>query len=140
MSFELKDKYIFLDEAEPIFLEKFDGFNKYFIDNLLMCGIADNGTLINDIDFDKSEMHENLFYDILIGGIYGIEPQIDCQYIKDNRLKVQCSFYNFGESDGINHIYMMINTMDYTSENDFACEVWSLIEPDIETINLYWSV
>ena len=129
MSFELKDKYIFLDEAEPIFLEKFDGFNKYFIDNLLMCGIA-----------DKSEMHENLFYDILIGGIYGIEPQIDCQYIKDNRLKVQCSFYNFGESDGINHIYMMINTMDYTSENDFACEVWSLIEPDIETINLYWSV
>ena len=140
MSFELKHKYIFLDEAEPIFYEKLDGFYDYFINDLLMCGVAENGTIVNDIEFQQNDIHENLFYDILIGGIYGIQPQIDCQYIKDNRLKKQCSFYNFGESDGVNHIYMMKNTMDFRVQTEFMCEVWSLIEPDIETINLYWSV
>ena len=131
-------KYIFQDEAVSIFFEKLECFHEYFVDLMLLDGEADNGSNIYDIDFYKNPIHEDLVYEILIAGMEAIKPEIICRGISAGRLGTECAFFDFGESFGISHIYMMKNTMDWTSKKNFYCQVWSLQDVSLNTLTNYW--
>ena len=114
-------------------------FQEYFVDKMLLMGVAANGTNMRNIHFEKNTDHGYLFYDILIEAIETTSPFLIAELIKENRREMQCCFYDFGVSESVRYIYMLQNAMDWTSENDFCCQLHSLIEPTQEIINNFWN-
>jgi len=133
------EKYIFVESSRLNFYDKLETFQEYFVDKILLMGVAANGTSMRNIHFEKNTDHGYLFYDILIEAIETTSPFLIAELINENRREMQCCFYDFGESEGVRYIYMLQNAMDWTSKNDFFCQLHSLIEPTQEIINNFWS-
>jgi hypothetical protein len=132
-------KYIFDQSSSLVFYEKLNTFQEYFIDQVLLMGVAKNGTCIRKIDFEKNLDHGELYYSILIEAIFSTAPFAISELIKDNRREMQCCFYDFGAAEGVRYIYMLHNAMDWTNKNDFCCQLYSLVEPNQDTIHNFWS-
>lgn len=133
------EKYIFDESSRLNFYDKLETFQEYFVDKMLLMGVAANGTSISDIYFETNTDHGALFYDILTQGIETTSPFLIAELINDNRRDMQCCFYDFGESESVRYIYMLQNAMDWTSKDDFCCQLHSLIEPTQDAINNFWS-
>jgi len=131
-------KYIFDESSRLNFYDKLETFQEYFVDKMLMVGVAANGTNISNIYFETNTDHGQLFYDVLTQGIEATTPFLIAELIKDNHREMQCCFYDFGKAEGVRYIYMLQNTMDWTSENDFCCQLHSLIEPTQQAIENFW--
>lgn len=135
----ITEKFIYDESSMVLFYDKLDNFEKYFIDDMLMFGVAKNGSNIFDIDFEHHKKHGELFYGILKEGIRNTIPFLTSEVIINNRREMQCQFYNFGESKGQTFLYMLKNAMDWNDKSDFCCQLFSLIEPNEETILNFWS-
>lgn len=133
------EKYIFDESSRLNFYDKLETFQEYFVDKMLLMGVAANGTSISDIYFETNTDHGQLFYDILIQGIETTSPFLIAELTCNHRREMQCCFYDFGESEGVRYIYMLQNAMDWTSKNDFCCQLHSLIQPTQDIINNFWS-
>lgn len=133
------EKYIFDESSRLNFYDKLENFQEYFVDKMLLMGVAANGTNMRNIYFEKNTDHGYLFYDILIEAIETTSPFLIAELINENRREMQCCFYDFGVSESVRYIYMLQNAMDWTSENDFCCQLHSLIEPTQEIINNFWN-
>jgi hypothetical protein len=133
------EKYIFDESSRLNFYDKLENFQEYFVDKMLLMGVAANGTSMRNIHFEKNTDHGYLFYDILIEAIETTPPFLIAELIKENRREMQCCFYDFGVSESVRYIYMLQNAMDWTSENDFCCQLHSLIEPTQDIINNFWN-
>lgn len=135
-------KYIFDQSARLHYYELLNNFKKFFIDQPLLTGIAENGSSILDIKFKESIFSKNiyneLFFTIILAEIECSEPQLKVQLYKNNRIESECLYYNLGESPNTKYFYMIHNSMDWPTEETFTCCVYSLIEPDEETISNYW--
>lgn len=131
-------KYIFEESSRLNFYDKLETFQEYFVDKMLMMGVAANGASVSDISFETSSDHGQLFYDVLTQGIEATAPFLIAEFIKDNRREMQCCFYDFGQAEGIRYIYMLQNAMDWTSKDDFCCQLHSLIEPTQQAIENFW--
>jgi len=132
-------QYIFDYSSSDLFYEKFDCFHEFFVDEILLSSITPNGSTLDSILFCESPNHDPLYYEILTAGMQAFAPKFCARLIYNNRMEAECLFYDFGEAEGIQHVYMMQNLMDWTDKSDFCCEVWSLKDPDMETLELYWS-
>ena len=130
--------FIFTDGATILFYELLDSFHKSFSDVVLMSGLAKNGDKINDIFFENNIYFPERFYHKLLEGFSNYKPSVRCQAIRKNRLEMECLYYDFGEFDNINHVYLIKNTMDWTNKNTFNCEVWNLLQVDIDQIQYHW--
>ena len=133
------EKFIYDHSSRVVFYDKLATFDEYFVDEMLMLGVAKNGSNIFDIDFEHHEKHGELFYGILKEGIRNTPPFLVSEVVVDNRREMQCQFYNFGESQGHTFLYMVKNAMDWTDRSDFCCQLFSLIDPSEETILNFWS-
>ena len=133
------EKYIFDESSRLNFYDKLETFQEYFVDKMLLMGVAANGTSISDIYFETNTDHKQLFYDILIEGVKTTSPFLISELINNNRREMQCCFYDFGVSESVRYIYMLQNAMDWNSENDFCCQLHSLIEPTQDIINNFWN-
>jgi hypothetical protein len=133
------EKYIFDESSRLNFYDKLENFQEYFVDKMLLMGVAANGTNMRNIHFEKNTDHGYLFYDILIEAIETTSPFLIAELISENRREMQCCFYDFGVSESVRYIYMLQNAMDWTSENDFCCQLHSLIEPTQDIINNFWN-
>jgi len=133
------EKYIFDESSRLNFYDKLENFQEYFVDKMLLMGVAANGTSMRKIHFEKNTDHGYLFYDILIEAIETTSPFLIAELISENRREMQCCFYDFGTSESVRYIYMLQNAMDWTSENDFCCQLHSLIEPTQDIINNFWN-
>jgi len=133
------EKYIFDESSRLNFYDKLENFQEYFVDKMLLMGVAANGTSMRNIHFEKNTDHGYLFYDILIEAIETTSPFLIAELINENRREMQCCFYDFGVSESVRYIYMLQNAMDWTSENDFCCQLHSLIEPTQDIINNFWN-
>lgn len=133
------EKYIFDESSRLNFYDKLETFQEYFVDKMLLMGVAANGTSISGIYFEKNTDHSQLFYEILIEAIETTPPFLIAELINENRREMQCCFYDFGISEGVRYIYMLQNAMDWTSKNDFCCQLNNLIEPTQDTINNFWN-
>jgi hypothetical protein len=132
-------QYIFDSSSSGLFYEKFDSFHELFVEEILLSAVTPNESNLDSILFCENPSHDALYYEILIAGIQAFSPKFCVKLIANNRLEVECLFYDFGEAEGIQHIYMMQNLMDWTDKSDFCCELWSLKNPDMENLELYWS-
>jgi hypothetical protein len=131
-------KYIFEYSAAVHYYELLKNFHEYFVDDLLMTGVGVCGYSMSEIDFEESEKYDHIFHNIIKKGVdYGV-PSSKAQLYRENILESECLFYDFGKDDGVKYIYMVQNTMNWTHQFDFNCSVFSLIEPDIDTIDNYW--
>jgi len=133
------EKYIFDESSRLNFYDKLETFQEYYVDKMLMMGVSANGSDVKQINFEKNTDHGHLFYDILIEAIETTSPFLIAELINENRREMQCCFYDFGVSESVRYIYMLQNAMDWTSENDFCCQLHSLIEPTQEIINNFWN-
>jgi len=133
------EKYIFDESSRLNFYDKLENFQEYFVDKMLLMGVAANGTSMRNIHFEKNTDHEYLFYNILVEAIETTAPFLIAELINENRREMQCCFYDFGAAEGVRYIYMLQNAMDWTSENDFCCQLHSLIEPTQDIINNFWN-
>ena len=133
------EKYIFDESSRLNFYDKLETFQEYFVDKMLLMGVAANGTSMRNIHFEKNTDHGYLFYDILIEAIEKTSPFLIAELINENRREMQCCFYDFGVSESVRYIYMLQNAMDWNSENDFCCQLHSLIEPTQDIINNFWN-
>jgi len=133
------EKYIFDESSRLNFYDKLETFQEYFVDKMLMMGVSANGSDVKQINFEKNTDHGHLFYDILIEAIETTSPFLIAELINENRREMQCCFYDFGVSESVRYIYMLQNAMDWNSENDFCCQLHSLIEPTQEIINNFWN-
>jgi len=131
-------KYIFEYSAAVHYYDLLKNFHEYFVDDLLMTGIGTCGESMSNIDFEMSDKYEELFHNIIKKGVDYYPPSSKSQLFKDDILESECLFYDFGKDDGVKYIYMVQNTMNWTHQFDFNCSVFSLIEPDIDTIDIYW--
>jgi hypothetical protein len=133
------EKYIFDESSRLNFYDKLETFQEYFVDKMLLMGVATNGTSMRNIHFEKNKDHGHLFYQILIEALSTSRPFLIAELIHNNRREMQCCFYDFGVAEGVRYIYMLQNAMDWTSENDFCCQLHSLIEPTQDIINNFWN-
>ena len=132
-------QYIFDISSASLFYEKFDDFHDSFVEDILLSSVTPNGSSLDSIHFCENPNHDTLYYEILIAGMQAYTPKFCSRLIAEDRMEVECLFYDFGEAEGIQHVYMMQNLMDWTGKDDFCCEIWSFKKPDIETLELYWS-
>jgi hypothetical protein len=136
----LKDKYIFLESAKATFYKKLEVFFECSVDILLLSGIAKNNSKIEDIDF-KSEVYFGDYYlSILEHGTKAIAPFAQVQLLIDNRLSMELIYYDFSTVSEVSYIYMIENIMDFTSQDDFCCNLWSVSEFNKKAIKLFWSL
>lgn len=131
-------KFIFKDSATILFYDLLDSFDRAFSDVVLMSGLAKNEDNINDIAFENNIYFPNSFYHKLIQGFCNYSPAVQCQAIRKNRLEMECLYYDFGQIDDIQHVYLIKNTMDWENKNTFNCEIWNLLPVDIEQIQYHW--
>lgn len=131
-------KYIFEYSAAVHYYDLLKNFHEYFVDDLLMTGVGVCGYSMSGIDFEENEKYEHMFHEIIRKGVDYGTPNSKAQLYKENILESECLFYDFGKADGVKYIYMLQNTMNWTHQFDFNCSVFSLIEPDINTIDNYW--
>ena len=133
------EKYIFDESSRLNFYDKLETFQEYFVDKMLMMGVTANGTCMQNIDFEKNTDYGHLFYDILIEAIATTAPFLTAELLNNNRREMQCCFYDFGILEGVRYIYMLQNAMDWTGEDNFCCQLHSLIEPTQDIINNFWN-
>lgn len=135
-------KFIFDESSSLHYYDLLNNFYEYFVDKLLLTGIAKNGSSILDIHFQKteigSEIYNELFYTIILAEIDNMRPDLKVQLIENNRIKSECLYYDIAESSKAKYFFMVQNTMDWPMEPTFNCCVYSLIEPNQETIKNYW--
>lgn len=132
------EKYIFDESSRLNFYDKLETFQEYFVDKMLMMGVSANGSDVKQINFKKNTDHGDLFYSILIEAISTTQPFLTADLVSDKRREMQCCFYDFGESESVRYIYMLQNAMDWTSKDDFCCQLHSLIEPTQQAIENFW--
>lgn len=138
-------KSIYLDDAAYDFYSKLDSFYDAHVGHLIMSGVAQNGSNLNQVNFSFSSDFTREFYEALVYVMQRIKPSFKSMLISNKRLEVECIFYNFGGQFSNNQIYMMQNTMDWTSRENFNCQIWQM-NPDsfyfdeigTETIKKYW--
>lgn len=133
-------KFIFLETAELEFYEKLETFFDCSVDMLLLSGIAENNSKIEDINFTTKTHFGDYYLSILEHGVKKIQPFAKVQLLIKNRLSMELIFYDFAVVEEVSYIYMIQNIMDFTSQNDFSCNLWSITEPYKSVIKLYWSV
>lgn len=131
-------KYIFEEESSFLFYDKVECLHNYFLESLLLSGKANNGSSILSINFKENEKFGKDFLNLIKNAVDLQDPFLRAMLINEGRLEIECLFYNFGEKNGVNYIYMIQNLMDWESEEDFCCQVWSLIEPTQQLIENFW--
>lgn len=131
-------KYIFEYSAAVHYYDLLKNFHEYFVDDLLMTGIGIYSSSVDNISFEYNDKYETSFYNIIKKGIEYSEPKSKAQLFKDDALESECLFYDFGQSHNLKYIYMVQNTMNWTHQFDFNCSVFNLIEPNLETIDIFW--
>jgi len=138
-------KSIYLDDAAYDFYSKLDSFYDAHVGHLIMSGVAQNGSNLNQVNFSFSSDFIREFYEALMYVMQRIKPAFKSILISNKRLEVECIFYNFSSQFSNSQIYMMQNTMDWTSRENFNCQIWQM-DPDsfyfdeiaTETIKKYW--
>lgn len=131
-------KYIFEEESSFLFYDKVECLHNYFLESLLLSGKANNGSSILNINFKENEKFGKDFLNLIKNVVDFQDPFLRAMLINEGRLEIECLFYNFGEKNGVNYIYMIQNLMDWESKSNFCCQVWSLIEPTQELIENFW--
>ena len=134
-----KHQYVYDQSSSLYFYDKLNTFREYFVDQSLMQGLALNGDSIENIFFETNTKHTAIFYSILREAFAKSQPFIQVDLFCKSRLEMQCCFYDFGTAESVPYIYMMQNSMDWTSRETFCCEILSLIEPSTETIRNFWN-
>jgi len=134
----ITQKCIFDDSSKLIFYDLLKTFEAYFANDILMELVATNGSKFLDINFNKNSIFKENYYTILINALDCYQPFLRVDQLFKNRIELQCCFYNFGIAKGESFIYMVKNTMDWTNNNNFYCQVINLIEPNEETIQNFW--
>ena len=118
---------IYIDEASLDFYEKLDFFHEHFIDKMLMCGVSNNGTHIEEIPFSKCAQEYNFdFYKALVFLVQKFESFCATQLINKKRLELECLFFDFSEPGFSDNVYMIQNVMDWTSKKNFSCQFWKV--------------
>jgi hypothetical protein len=139
MNKNLTQKYIYQDEAEKIFYELAESLQNFYADKVLMSGEAKNGETLMSIDFEVDATNGDLFYSVLLCGLSQSNPKIISQLIYENRIELEFQFFDFGTFGGVSHIYLIKNTMDWKTKDNFFCEVWTLKNTDIKKIKEHWA-
>ena len=126
---------IYIDEASLDFYEKLDFFHEHFIDKMLMCGVSNNGTHVEEIPFTKCAREYNYdFYKALVFLVQKFQPFCISKLTNKKRLELECMFFDFSEPGFSDNVYMIQNVMDWTSKNNFSCQFWKVkdnIKPDM---------
>lgn len=130
--------FIYEREASYEFYEKLESFHDFYVNELVASGVAENGTRLPCIDFSRSDLLGQDFIDLLIDGLSKFIAPIQCRLMRKKRLELECLFFDFGKAQGFRHVYMIQNIMDWTSKNDFNCQIWSILDADINTIDEFW--
>ena len=131
-------KFIFKIQASTYFREKLSCFFDYFLDEVVLNGVAKNDTPISIINFTESKSYVTSFYDTLLTLLEYSQPDSIVRLINNNRMESECLFYDYTEVEYFKCIFMINNIMDWTSNNNFNCQVWTTRDVDLETIDYYW--
>lgn len=131
-------KFIFKNQASTCFREKLSCFFDYFLDEVVLNGVAKNDTPISIINFTESKSYVTSFYDTLLTLLEYSQPNSIVRLINNNRMESECLFYDYTEVEYFKCIFMINNIMDWTSNNNFNCQVWTTRDVDLETIDYYW--
>ena len=131
---------IYIDEASLDFYEKLDFFHEHFIDKMLMCGVSNNGTNIEEIPFSKCAQEYNFdFYKALVFLVQKFKSFCGTQLINKKRLELECLFFDFSEPGFSDNVYMIQNVMDWTSKKNFSCQFWKVQDNiDQKMIKEFW--
>ena len=93
---------IYIDEASLDFYEKLDFFHEHFIDKMLMCGVSNNGTHVEEIPFTKCAREYNYdFYKALVFLVQRFKPFCISKLTNKKRLELEWlsgSILNLGKS------------------------------------------
>ena len=138
MKKEQTHKYIYKDEAEAVFYKLSDSFRNSYSDKTLLSGEAKNGESLSSIKFEQEESYGDLFYSVLLIGLSETSPREICQLIYEKRLELELQFFHFGKVGGVDHDYLIMNTMDWRDKDGFLCEVISLKNIKTNTIKEHW--
>jgi hypothetical protein len=132
-------KIIFRKSARIPFYEILDKFHENFVDCFLLTGVTKNNADLEEIPFTKHPDYSLDFYKILVGGLKKFKPSLVCRLQEEKYLELECLYYNFGEYEGENQVYMIQNVMNWTNKNDFCCQVCNLSLRDIDLIETFWT-
>lgn len=130
-------RYIYNEEAEPVFREKLLGFHEEMVDSLEMFGTAKSGS-----DLEEVPMHR-LFNDLaycskIIGGLKNTKPLFQMLCENENGTKhAECLVY-YIINDEIEDWYLWQNIYDHPKIGETMYQIWKmkLILPS--SINNYW--
>ena len=139
------EEYVFGEGASEHFYGLLDQFHNSYVDQLILSGVCKNNSDIESVSFRESSKFNEVTFEVLIAGIKLMKPLIKCSLIQNNRLEVECQFFDFGVIFDRCNIIMMQNIMDWTSDENFCCQIWKLqdlcIPEDmlIHEIDFHWS-
>lgn len=106
---------------------------------MLMCGVANNGTDIEEIPFSKTSGHPYEFYQALVYVAKRLKNNFSTRLISQKRLELECLFFDFSPPNYLSQVYMIQNVMDWTNKNNFSCQFWELKEGlSVDLIKEFW--
>jgi len=127
------EKYLFESDLERFFYEKLDTFHDAFVIHLLLTGMADKGTTLENIKMTKMPKVSLKYCERVVGGLKNVAPSAVVSLINERKPILECVFSHFD-----NHTFMIQNIMNYPQLGKFNCQVWYLGEIGVDIIKDYW--
>lgn len=131
--------YIFDTGTSNFFYEKLNCFLDYYADKVLLSGLCENNSKLSEIKFTQNVSNEKIYYNFLLDCLQAEPAFCSVQLLNGKRLEMDCYYFNLGDLNGVSYIYMMNNIMDWTSENNFCCQIWEIIDINEKEILEFWT-
>jgi len=121
------ERYIYDGSARIEFYELIGHFHEKHIDQLLMGGVDDTGTDIEDIKMCKHPQTTLEFCQKVMGGVKNIKPFCIIQLLSDNTVEHECIFTELVDDNDwfSGDIFMIQTVMNYPFAETYSCQFWT---------------
>lgn len=133
------ERHIFQGEINEFFADKLHGFHNDYVETMLLCGVDNLGTPLDEIKMTKNPNHDMPFYKRLVGGFLTLDPSVfSCGIDQNGELLAEMFFTYLNNGKDVRGVFLLQNVYHWESPDYYCSQVWSLKTNSLTEINNYW--
>jgi hypothetical protein len=131
------NKFIFEEEASYLLEDKLIEIEHCFESEKICSAVGEIGNTLKDLSFNDRAVSGDVIDMLLVCLLLSAKPDLYCYSSHNEELNTECSFYAFDVDffNDHNNIIMIKNTMQWTNQNNYLCEIWSIYNKSIQEIS-----
>ena len=121
------ERYIYDGSAKTEFYELVGAFHQKYVEHLVMGGVDDVGTDIEEIKMSKHPQSTLEYCQKVMGGVKNIKPFCTLQLLSDMIVEHECIFTELDDDNDwfCQDIFMIQTVMNYPFAETYSCQFWS---------------